>query len=95
MSDVESRRSLVTGATGYVGGHLAALLVERGQTVRAMARTPQKLDDAPWRDEVIEGLMGADVIGFQRSVAAENFVGLAHRLLGLESEGSTIRAAEV
>ena len=52
MSDVESRRSLVTGATGYVGGHLAALLVERGQTVRAMARTPQKLDDAPWRDEV-------------------------------------------
>ena len=52
MSDVESRRSLVTGATGYVGGHLAALLVERGQNVRAMARTPQKLDDAPWRDEV-------------------------------------------
>jgi len=52
MSDVESRRSLVTGATGYIGGHLAALLVERGQTVRAMARTPQKLDDAPWRDEV-------------------------------------------
>ena len=52
MSDVESRRSLVTGATGYIGGHLAALLVERGQTVRAMARTPQKLDGAPWRDEV-------------------------------------------
>ena len=52
MSDVESRRSLVTGATGYIGGHLAAQLVERGETVRAMARTPEKLDDAPWRDEV-------------------------------------------
>ncbi|OPX09214.1 NAD(P)H-binding protein [Mycobacterium sp. AT1] len=52
MSDVESRRSLVTGATGYIGGHLAALLVERGQNVRAMARTPEKLRDVPWRDEV-------------------------------------------
>lgn len=52
MSDVESRRSLVTGATGYIGGHLAALLVERGQNVRAMARKPEKLRDVPWRDEV-------------------------------------------
>jgi uncharacterized protein YbjT (DUF2867 family) len=41
----------VTGATGYIGGHLAALLVERGQTVRALARTPEKLRDAPWRDK--------------------------------------------
>lgn len=52
MSDVESRRSLVTGATGYIGGHLAALLVERGENVRAMARKPEKLRDVPWRDEV-------------------------------------------
>ena len=42
----------MTGATGYIGGHLAALLVERGHTVRALARTPDKLRDAPWRDEV-------------------------------------------
>ena len=51
MSDVESRRSLVTGATGYIGGHLAALLVDRSQTVRALARNPAKLRDAPWRDK--------------------------------------------
>ena len=57
MSDVESRRCLVTGATGYIGGHLAGLLVERGQTVRALARKPEKLRDAPWRDkaEVVRG----------------------------------------
>ena len=57
MSDVESRRCLVTGATGYVGGHLAAMLVQRGQTVRALARKPDKLRDAPWRDraEVVRG----------------------------------------
>jgi uncharacterized protein YbjT (DUF2867 family) len=60
MSDKESRRYLVTGATGYIGGHLAALLVDRGLTVRAMARTPQKLDGAPWRDkaEVVRGDLG-------------------------------------
>jgi uncharacterized protein YbjT (DUF2867 family) len=57
VSDVESRRSLVTGATGYIGGHLAALLVERGQTVRALARKPEKLRDVPWRGkaEVVRG----------------------------------------
>ncbi|MBI5088515.1 MAG: trehalose-6-phosphate synthase [Actinobacteria bacterium] len=48
----------------------------------------------PWRDEVIEGLLGADVIGFQRTVAAENFIGLANRLLGLETDGLTIRAGD-
>jgi trehalose 6-phosphate synthase len=48
----------------------------------------------PWRDEVIAGLLGADVIGFQRNVAAENFIGLAHRLLDLEVDATTIRAAD-
>jgi trehalose 6-phosphate synthase len=36
----------------------------------------------PWREEIIRGLLGADVVGFQRRVAAENFVSLAHRLVG-------------
>jgi uncharacterized protein YbjT (DUF2867 family) len=47
----------VTGATGYIGGHLAAMLVDRGHTVRALARKPDKLRDAPWHDkaEVVRG----------------------------------------
>ena len=48
----------------------------------------------PWREEIIEGLLGADVIGFQRSVAAENFVGLAARLLELTTEGTDIIASD-
>ena len=53
-------RCLVTGATGYIGGHLIPVLLERGHRVRALARTPAKLDDRPWRDrvEVARGDLG-------------------------------------
>ncbi|GJF16512.1 hypothetical protein NGTWS1803_32720 [Mycolicibacterium cyprinidarum] len=53
----EQIRCLVTGATGYIGSRLVPLLVERGHHVRAMARTPVKLSDAPWREraEVVRG----------------------------------------
>jgi trehalose 6-phosphate synthase len=40
----------------------------------------------PWREEVLRGLLGADVIGFQRRVAAENFAAVARRLVGAEGE---------
>jgi uncharacterized protein YbjT (DUF2867 family) len=45
-------RVLVTGATGYIGGRLVRELLARGHEVRALARTPAKLDDRPWRDQV-------------------------------------------
>lgn len=34
-------KALVTGATGFVGGHLVASLVARGDTVLALARRPE------------------------------------------------------
>lgn len=43
---------LVLGATGYIGGRLVPELVERGHQVRCGARTPSKLDDREWRDQV-------------------------------------------
>ena len=57
MSETQTCRCLVTGATGYVGGQLAPLLIERGFAVRALARNPDKLDDVAWRGqaEVVEG----------------------------------------
>jgi len=48
----------------------------------------------PWRDEVLGGLLGADLIGFQRRVAAENFVALAHRLLGVDVDRDDLIAAD-
>lgn len=50
---------LICGATGYVGGRLVPRLLDEGYRVRCFARTPQKLEDYPWRDhdrvEVVEG----------------------------------------
>jgi dihydroflavonol-4-reductase len=39
--------TLVTGATGFVGWHVARALLERGRSVRALARDPAKLRELP------------------------------------------------
>ena len=38
----------VAGATGYVGGRLAPLLLEAGRVVHAAVRSPGKLLARPW-----------------------------------------------
>ena len=38
------KRILVAGATGYLGGFVAQELEARGHFVRALARSPEKLD---------------------------------------------------
>src|SRR6185312_5576293 len=51
---------LVTGATGYIGARLVPRLLAEGHHVRALARTPAKLDGVPWRAsvEVAQGDLG-------------------------------------
>ncbi|MBN7792802.1 alpha,alpha-trehalose-phosphate synthase (UDP-forming) [Microbacterium esteraromaticum] len=44
----------------------------------------------PWRDQVLRGLLGADVIGFQRAQDATNFLAAAKRRLGYETKATTI-----
>ncbi|MRH29625.1 trehalose-6-phosphate synthase [Microbacterium sp. SYP-A9085] len=45
----------------------------------------------PWRRQVLEGLLGADVIGFQRTADASNFARAVHRQLRYETRASGIR----
>ncbi|MCW2773624.1 MAG: trehalose 6-phosphate synthase [Nocardioides sp.] len=55
----------------------------------------------PWRRQILEGLLGADLVGFQLPGASQNFVRLVrqrvghktHRDLVYLSEGRTVRAA--
>jgi trehalose 6-phosphate synthase len=47
----------------------------------------------PWRAQVLEGLLGADVIGFQRTADAGNFAMAVRRRFGYESRAGAIRIA--
>ena len=52
----EMRRVLVAGATGYLGGFVVRELKTRGYFVRALARSPEKLEHL--RDSVDEVVVG-------------------------------------
>ena len=43
----------------------------------------------PWRREILEGLLGADLVGFQSRDAASNFVRLCRRFCDLKTQGTT------
>lgn len=48
----------------------------------------------PWRRQVVEGLLGADVIGFQRVADASNFSRAVRRLLGYATRTPEIRVPD-
>jgi trehalose 6-phosphate synthase len=47
----------------------------------------------PRRAALVEGLLGADFLGFQRTADAENFLRACRRLLGLNTRGHTVTFA--
>jgi len=63
---------------------------------------PQELfQQLPWRRQVLEGLLGADLVGFQMAGGAQNFVRLVRQRVGHKThrdlvylpDGRTVRAA--
>ncbi|KAF0847082.1 uncharacterized protein YbjT (DUF2867 family) [Nocardia caishijiensis] len=45
-------RCVVFGVTGYIGGRLVPELIQAGHEVRVVARTPAKLAEVPWLEQV-------------------------------------------
>jgi len=62
---------------------------------------PELFAQLPWRRQVLEGLLGADLVGFQMSGGAANFVRLVRQRVGHKThrdlvylpDGRTVRAA--
>ncbi|WP_344370114.1 bifunctional alpha,alpha-trehalose-phosphate synthase (UDP-forming)/trehalose-phosphatase [Agromyces tropicus] len=48
----------------------------------------------PWRRQVVDGLLGADVIGFQRAADAGNFSRAVRRLYGYKTRGTIVEVPE-
>jgi alpha,alpha-trehalose-phosphate synthase [UDP-forming] len=48
----------------------------------------------PWRRQVIEGLLGADLLGFQRRADAANFLRACRRAAGLTTRGQAVRVID-
>ncbi|MFH9979124.1 SDR family oxidoreductase [Streptomyces sp. NPDC017179] len=91
-------RCLVTGATGYIGGRLVPELLDAGNRVRCLARSPGKLRDHPWaaRTEVVRG----DVTDPESVAAALRDVDVAYYLVhalgtGKDFEETDRRAARL
>jgi trehalose 6-phosphate synthase len=48
----------------------------------------------PWRRQVVEGLLGADLLGFQRRADAGNFLRACRRAAGLSARGPVVRVTD-
>ncbi len=66
----QTRKVAVLGATGYIGGRLIPALLERGWTVRAVGRNPDKLRCRPFAAHPRVELAEADVLNQPALTAA-------------------------
>lgn len=52
QSTINTKKCLVTGVTGYIGGRLVPYLLERGHTVKVLCRDAGRLQGRRWIDKV-------------------------------------------
>ena len=84
--------ALVTGATGFVGGHLVDRLLERGDHVTALVRTPARAADAASRGvRLIQGDL-SDVGALAAAAVDQDVVYHAAALTGAVDEAEFMMA---
>lgn len=81
MDDLKARPVLVTGGSGYVGGRLIPLLLERGCRVRALVRHPEKLACRPWGRHPALELAAGDALDAEAFRRAARGCGAAFYLI--------------
>lgn len=84
----------IAGATGYVGGRLAPLLLAHGYTVHAGVRSPRKLTGRPWGAHPKLKALPADVTDKASLVAAMRGCGVAFYLVHSMGAGGDFAQAD-
>jgi uncharacterized protein YbjT (DUF2867 family) len=79
VSNIQEPLALVTGATGYVGGRLAPMLLTEGFRVRALVRSASKLQGSPWANQV--DICEGDAFDEQSLARALSGVSVAYYLI--------------
>ncbi len=54
---------------------------------------PELFSRLPWRSEIVRGLLGADLVGFQRARGARNFAAVAEQLVGATADIDHVHGA--
>lgn len=83
----------MTGATGYIGGRLVPLLLERGYRVRCLVRDPARLEGRPWHAQV--EIVAGDVLQSNGLAAAMDGVSTAYYLVHSMAAGADFHARDV
>lgn len=89
---MSTSRTLVTGATGYVGGRLVPQLLDAGHPVRVMVRDPRKATSHAWFDHVEVAV--ADATDPAQVRAALEGIEVLYYLLHSIGTGSDFAATE-
>lgn len=85
---MEETKVLVTGASGYVGSRLVPELLEEGYAVRAVSRSPEKLERFRWADRDGVEFTAADALDSDSLGAACRGCDVAYYLIHSMGQGS-------
>ena len=88
-----SKRILVSGATGYIGGRLVPRLLELGYGVRCLVRDPARLQGRPWHAAV--EIVTGDVLKPESLAAAMDDVAAAYYLVHSLAGGRDFHARDI